>query len=164
MKTLLLRTPVFLIVCTMGAGLLFAGGAKMTLPKNMQDFKHVNTLIIPDKNNSIFGIHHFYMNSEGLERFRNQAEGEPYPEGTKIVGKVYDVLSREGGGYKEGDLLAYTYMQKAPGMEKTKNTGGWLFVKFDAKGDAASINPATDCFVCHAPAKASDFVLSEPLM
>jgi hypothetical protein len=103
------------------------------------------------------------MNARGIERFRAQSEGEPYPEGTRIVGKVYEVASRHGGGYQEGRLMAFTSMEKAPGLERTEDTGGWVFTRFDARGNPLGIEPARDGFHCHAPFEASDFVMSEPL-
>ena len=134
----------------------------VSLPRDMKNYRHINTLVVP-VDSSIHGIHHFYINVKGLETFKSEVEGDEYPTGTKIIGKVYKVVETGAGRIKEGDLAAFTYMEKAPKVPVTKDTGGWIFAKFDAKGNRVQIDPVKDCFQCHRPHSKSDFVLSEPL-
>lgn len=103
------------------------------------------------------------MNQKGLQKFKHAAGGAAYPAGTKILGKVYKPLKTEDGRIKEGELAAYTYMVKDPDSEKTKSTGGWHFVKFDAQRNRVDIQPMQTCFSCHKPHKESDYVMSKPL-
>jgi hypothetical protein len=135
----------------------------LRLPKNASDYEHINTLFVPDEKLPVFGIHHFYMNDKGLPTFSKSQGKVTYPDGTIILGRVYDVVLRDDAGFEEGKLLAYTYMEKDKDNPMTKVTGGWIFAKFSPDGKRMDINPAADCFPCHAPLSQSDFVFSDPL-
>jgi hypothetical protein len=138
-------------------------GDAVSLP-DMDDFAHINTLVVPDKESPIHGIHHFYMNPKGLEVFAQAAQGQAdYPEGTVIVGKVFKPEKTQEGRYKEGGLAAYTYMEKAPGAEGTDDTGGWRFAMLTPEGTDMGVDPVKNCFGCHKPHKDTDYVLSTPL-
>ena len=135
----------------------------VSFPTDLDTFRHINTLVVPAADSPIQGIHHFYMNRKGLDTFNKDASGNTYPPGTKILGKVYKPIETANGRIKEGQLAAFTYMVKDPESPATKDTGGWHFLKYDAKGKPVEINPVQDCFGCHRPHEASDFVMSEPL-
>ncbi|HEX9138058.1 MAG TPA: cytochrome P460 family protein, partial [Nitrospirota bacterium] len=91
------------------------------LPKDLDSYTYTGSLVIPDKNSPLFGFFHYYMNNKGLTAFK---KGDPYPEGTIIVGKVYDVVTSPAGGMIEGKILRYSYMRKDM---SAKETGGWIF-------------------------------------
>ncbi len=126
------------------------------LPKDLESFKHVGSLVIPDKLNPLFGVHHFYQNDKGMAAFRKSG---PYPDGTTFVGKVYEAED-QGGPLNEGKLLFYTYMEK---NKQVADTGGWIFAAFSPEGKLLQKDAKKDCFECHAPQKASDYVFSKPL-
>jgi hypothetical protein len=153
----LLTFPVFL--CARG----IAAEHDIALPKNMTEFKHINTFVVTSADDPLQGIHHFYINETGLQTFRKGVNGGSYPAGTEILGKVYKPIEIQEGQFKEGTLAAYTFMVKDPNSSRTAETGGWHFLKFEPGGDPIQINPVRDCFGCHMPHKKSDYVLSEPL-
>ena len=157
-------TRIFLIsfLC-LGLGGLLLSLTDVKLPENMKEFRHVNTLVVPDKESPIHGIHHFYLSETGMETFMSMEEGKTYPNGTVFIGKVFKVTETDEGRYKEGDMAGITMMRKDSGSEMTKDTGGWHFVMFSPKGEAKDIDPVKACFQCHKPHEESDFVLSKPL-
>ena len=107
-------------------------------------------------------MHHFYANEPGRTTFSNEGSND-YPDGTVFVGKVYATVETDEGRYKEGNLVAYTLMQKDARTNETEATGGWHFVMFDAEGKNKNVNPVQDCFGCHQPSAETDYVLSTPL-
>jgi hypothetical protein len=152
--------PVVLLLAT-----VIVGTASMKEPPGLPDmaaYTHINTLVVPDSESPIHGIHHFYMNDVALKTFRQGVNGGEYPEGAIIVGKVFKPVTTEEGRIREGDLAGYTYMEKQP-MPMTERTGGWRFVKYSPAGEQMGVNPVQDCFSCHEPSKETDYVLSEPL-
>ncbi len=146
------------------SGVLFAmsHGDAPSLPEDLDDFEHVNTLVVPDAGSPIHGFHHFYVDDRGREIFRNGGSDE-YPDGTVFVGKVYAPGETAEGRYQEGDLVAYTLMEKDAGSQTTHATGGWHFVMLDAEGEPKRVDPVEACFGCHEPSPETDFVLSTPL-
>ncbi len=154
MKKITLLAVAVLMVATVA----MAGAQHgLSLPKDWESYKHVGSLIIPDKKSPLFGIHHFYMNKKGLEAFK---KGEAYPEGAVIVGAVYEVVTTPEGAMNEGKKLFHTYMQK----DKTaKDTGGWKFAAFAPDGKMIEKDVKADCFACHTAVKDSDYVFSKPL-
>lgn len=132
------------------------------LPEDFDGFVHINSLVVPNQESPIYGIHHFYMNDLALGTFRSGGTRE-YPDGTVIVGTVYTPVKTEKGRYKEGDLMAYTLMQKEADAVETMATGGWHFMMFEADGQSTGVAPVKDCFGCHEPSPETDFVLSTPL-
>ncbi len=143
---------------------LFGTAISKDAPKlpDLSTYKHINTLVVPDTESPIHGIHHFYMNETGLPVFKKGVNGGEYPADTIIVGKVFKPMKTEDGQYKEGDLAGYTMMEKAPGAD-TEQTGGWRFVMFDPTGKPKDVDPVTACFPCHKPSEETDYVLSTPL-
>jgi len=133
-----------------------------TLPADLTDYEHINTLVVPDAESPIHGIHHFYMGPTGRQEFRAGGTDE-YPDGTTIVGKVFAPVKTDDGRYMEGDLVAYTMMKKDAGAQATAATGGWHFTMHEPGGEAKGVDPAQACFGCHQPSPRTDFVLSTPL-
>jgi cytochrome P460 len=95
-----------LLVSFILASAITARAAEEALPKDLDSYTHTGSLVIPDKNSPLFGFFHYYMNKKGLEAFK---KGGPYPDGTIIVGKVYEVVTSPAGGMIEGKMLRYSY-------------------------------------------------------
>lgn len=133
------------------------------LPEDLDEYEHINSIVVPDPESPVMGFHHFYMNGTGLETFQAAKDDVEFPAGTVIVGKVYQPQRTEDGAYKEGKLLAYTLMRKAPNSPTTEDTGDWQFAKFDPQGKPVKIDPVADCFHCHKPHAATNYVISDPL-
>lgn len=133
------------------------------LPENLGEYEHINSIVVPDAKSPVMGFHHFYMNGTGLDTFQTMQDDMEFPAGTVIVGKVYQPLKTEDGAYREGKLLAYTLMRKSANGPTTEDTGGWQFAKFDSQGKPVKIDPVADCFHCHKPHAATDYVISDPL-
>ena len=132
------------------------------LPPDLATYTHVNSLVVPDSDSPLHGMHHFYANKSA--RAVLEAGGaENYPDQSIFVGKVYSLVETDEGRYQEGDLVAYTLMRKASGAKETQETGGWRFAMLDSEGNPKDIDPVADCFECHRPHADTDFVLSEPL-
>jgi len=139
------------------ASSITAWAGEEALPKDLDSFTYTGSLVIPDKNSPLFGFFHYSMNKKGLAAFK---KGGPYPDGTTIVGKVYEVVSSPVGGMIEGKRLRYSYMRKDI---SAKETGGWIFAVFSADGKFIQKDVKTACFACHMAAKDSDYVFSKPL-
>lgn len=146
---------IFTAVLVLASVTAWAGEA--ALPKDLASYRHVGSLIIPDKNSPLFGIHHFYMNKKGLPSFE---KGAAYPDGTIFVGQVYEVVTTPEGAMNEGKKLFQTYMRKD---KSAKETGGWIFAAFTPDGKPIQKDVKTDCFACHTAVKDSDYVFSKPL-
>ena len=139
------------------ASAIIARAGEETLPKDLDSYTYTGSLIVPDKNSPLFGFFHYYMNAKGLAAFK---KGDPYPDGTIIVGKVYEVVSSPVGGMIEGKRLRYSYMKKDM---SAKETGGWIFAAFSADGKFIQKDVKAACFGCHMAAKDSGYVFSKPL-
>ncbi len=150
------------IMLTAGLALAMSHSDQLSMPKELNEFDHINTLFVPNTASPIHGIHHFYMGTKGRKAFM-QGGTDEYPDGTTFVGKVYKPVKTEAGRYQEGDLAAYTMMKKDSSAKVTKKTGGWHFVMFGPDGKNKGVDPAKSCFGCHKPSPETDYVLSKPL-
>lgn len=153
------------VVATLAAAtLLFAvdPAEVPVLPEDLDTFSHVNTLVVPDSESPIHGVHHFYANDRARRAFESGGSDE-YPDEAIFVGKVYKPVKTDDGRYKEGDLVAYTLMEKDAVDVSAEATGDWHFVMYDAEGTNKNVDPAKNCFGCHEPSPETDFVLSTPL-
>jgi len=139
------------------ASSITAWAGEEALPKDLDFFTYTGSLVIPDKNSPLFGFFHYSMNEIGLAAFK---KGGPYPDGTIIVGKVYEVVTSPVGGMIEGKRLRYSYMKKDL---SAKETGGWIFAAFSADGKFVQKDVKTACFACHMAARDSGYVFSKPL-
>ncbi|MGH7216215.1 MAG: cytochrome P460 family protein [Nitrospiraceae bacterium] len=147
--------PVTALVLAMASATWGAMQA-LTLPQDVEDFKHIGSLVIPDKASPLFGIHHFYLNDKGMPAFK---KSEPYAEGAIFVGKVYEA-DEEEGALNEGKMRFYTYMEK---NREGADTGGWQFAAFSPDGKLLEKDVKKECFGCHASQKDSDYVFSKPV-
>lgn len=126
------------------------------VPEDLSGYHFISALVVKEKENPLFGFHHFYVNEEGK---KSLAEGGPYPVGTRFLGLVYDVVF-DGPNIDEGRAAAVALMEKVSGAEET---GGWRFSQFDKAGTRIEINEVTDCFTCHEQVADRDYVFSKPL-
>jgi hypothetical protein len=142
------------------AALAFAGAAEtkkgMAFPKDWTSYKHIGSLVVTDKNNGLFGIHHFYINNKGIKAFE---KGEKYPDGTIIFDAVYEI-KQDGAILNEGKLAFFPVMKK---NSKMTETGGWEWAAFSPDGKLLDKDPKKDCLSCHESMKDNDYVFSRPL-
>jgi hypothetical protein len=87
----------------------------LTLPQDVEDFKHVGSLVIPDKASPLFGIHHFYLNDKGMAAFKKSG---PYPGGHDLRrGALRGGRSRRGArGLPPTWSLARSTSPRPPAM------------------------------------------------
>ena len=128
-------------------------------PVGYRNWFHVNTMIV-DKTSPLFaalgGMHNVHVNSVGEPALK---AGGPYPDGTMFLTDLHDFAVVDGS-YVEGALKGLALMEKD--SKKYAATGGWGF-QFWAGGDPAkpAVTDATkQCFECHQPQKAQDYVYS----
>jgi hypothetical protein len=131
-------------------------------PKQPTDYRHwfhVNTMVV-DKASPLFavlgGMHNVHVNSVGEAALR---KGDPYPNGTMFIIDLHDFAVVDGA-YVEGAVKGLALMEKD--SEKYASSGGWGF-QFWAGGDPTKpivTDAAKQCFECHQPKKAQDYVFS----
>jgi len=151
-----------LVGITVAGGTLFADTAgEIRVPA---DFKHgylVNSLLITKKANRLgitSGNHLIYVNSIGFARL-TQGAGTPYPDGTVFVDDVRNYTT-DDGIYSQGNRKFVTVMVK--NSMKYAATGGWGFQAWP-EGDPSKpvvTDSVKQCFACHTPQKANDYVYS----
>jgi len=112
----------------------------------------------PNKTGLITGVHLIYVNRVGFDRLK-LGGSTPYPEGTAFVDDVRN-FSIDDGVYHQGDRKFLTAMVKD--SKKYASTGGWGFQAWPGGDPAKAIvnDPPKQCFGCHMPNKASDYVFS----
>jgi hypothetical protein len=108
-------------------------------PTSLADYRFVNAFVVLDPDNPLFCMHEFYVNSAGLDAFR---QGGPYTDGAEFVGLVY-APEQDEGTVNEGAGKAIVLMRKTADAE---DTGGWRFALVGADGARMDIDPVKDCF------------------
>ena len=128
-------------------------------PVGYRNWFHVNTMIV-DKTSPVFdvlgGMHNVHVNSVGEPALK---KGGPYPDGTVFMTDLHDFAVVDGS-YVEGALKGLAVMVKD--SKKYASTGGWGFQLWE-RGDPKkpAVTDATkQCFECHQPKKAQDYVYS----
>lgn len=157
-----------LLVLAALVGIVFTGGtlSAATEPgiEVPADFQHgylANSMLVtkePNKTGLIAGNHLIYVNRIGFTRLK-RGGSEAYPDGTTFVDDVRD-FSVDDGVYHQGGRKFLTVMVKD--ARKYAATGGWGFQAWP-NGDRTKpiVNePAKQCFACHEPNKANDYVNS----
>jgi hypothetical protein len=130
--------------------------SSISFPQNWETYKHIGSFVVLDSKSPLFGIHIFYMNEKGFGAFE---KGTAYPDGTIIVGAVYELVTRPDGTFNQGKQRLFTYMQKNP---EAKDTGGWSYAAFSPDAKMIEMDVKTGCFACHTQVKDSDYVFSKP--
>jgi hypothetical protein len=128
-------------------------------PTGYRHWFHVNTMVV-DKVSPLFavlgGMHNVHVNSAGEAALKN---GGSYPNGTRFAIDLHDFAVVDGA-YVEGAVKGLALMEKD--SNKYASTGGWGF-QFWAGGDPTKpivADAAKQCFECHQPKKAQDYVYS----
>ena len=131
----------------------------LKLPASFRNWYHVNTMVI-DKGSPLFemmgGMHNVYINSTGETALR---KGARYPDNTVLLVDLHEFTISDGS-YVEGPRKATAIMLKD--NKKYASTGGWGFQAW-AGGDPTKplvTDPTKQCFGCHQPKKAQDYVYS----
>jgi hypothetical protein len=160
------RTRLFIsatLVATLAAvGTLFASTEDgLKIPAAFQRGYLANSMLVtkePNKAGLITGVHLIYLNRVGFDRLR-RGGSTPYPDGTVFVDDVRN-FSIDDGAYQQGDRKFLTVMVKD--SKKYASTGGWGFQAWpDGDPTKPIVNDsAKQCFSCHAPKKANDYVFS----
>lgn len=163
------RKYIFLTLAVVAAAALALAAARTTAepqaqiayPDGYRNWTHVKSMVIHDPSHPLYeafgGIHHIYVNQRGVETLRRGSG--TYPDGSVFV---FDLLEAnlEGGAYVEGDRKVLAVMVKD--ASRYAATGGWGWEAF-AGGDRtkrAVTDAAKECYDCHAPQKATDYVFS----
>lgn len=130
-------------------------------PEKYRNWHHVKSMIIFDEKHPLFnpfsGIHHVYVNKEGLNAIKKQ-DNRKFPNGTSIAIVFYEHKLADGA-YIEGAKRIEAFMVK--NMKKYKPTDGWGYYAYDGKGKNLVSDMAQDCHACHTQVKDKDFVFSE---
>ncbi|MBI4383249.1 MAG: cytochrome P460 family protein [Nitrospinae bacterium] len=128
---------------------------KASFPQDHQSWEHINSVVIHDKRNPLFGFLSIYGNSKAAKTAR---AGGTYAEGSSFVGIFHDVVD-EGGIMSQGKRLKYVVMTRDA---RQKDTGGWAFEAFDPDGKTQLVkDPRTECFQCHTQVANQQFVFSK---
>ncbi len=154
-----LRLLSIMLGLTTAAALRVAWADDIKPPSDYRHWFHVNTMIV-DKASPLFndlgGMHNVYINAAGEAALK---AGGPYPDGAMFVTDLHDFALTDGS-YVEGPRKALAVMVKD--AKAYAGTGGWGFQAF-AGGDPAKplvTDAAKQCFACHEPKKAQDYVFS----
>ncbi len=157
-----LFVPAALAAALVAARTLFAStedGPKM--PADFQHWYLANSMLVtkePNKTGLITGVHLIHVNSVGFDRLK-RGGSTPYPDGTVFIDDVRE-LSMDDGAYQEGARKFLTVMIKD--SKKYASTGGWGFQAWPGGDPAKPIvnDSPKQCFGCHVPKKANDYVFS----
>ena len=132
---------------------------ELKIPVGYRSWFHVNTMVV-DKASPLFdvlgGMHNVHVNPEGEAALKS---GGPYPDKTIFITDLHDFTVVDGS-YVEGPLKGIAIMLKDSKLYAS--TGGWGFQLW-LKGDPnrPAVTDATkQCFECHQPKKAQDYVYS----
>jgi Cytochrome P460 len=152
------KTILVFAALVLGAS-AWAAGDELKFPSDYRHWFHVNSLVVA-KESPVFGVlggmHNMFVNSVGEAPLKN---GGPYPDGTIFVTELHDFTVSEGS-YAEGPSKGTGIMLKDAKLFAA--TGGWGF-QFWAGGDPSKpivMDPTKECFDCHTPKKAEDYVYS----
>ncbi len=161
-NTRFLVVPTALASALLAAGTLFAGtevGPKM--PADSEQWYLANSMLVtkePNKTGLLTGVHVIHVNQVGLDRLK-RGGSTPYPDGAIFVDDVRD-FSMDDGAYQEGGHKFLTVMVKD--SKKYASTGGWGFQAWLGGDPTKPIvnDPMKQCFTCHVPKNANDYVFS----
>jgi hypothetical protein len=148
---------VGIMVIAVGPGAALAAGKEVAYPEGYRLWAHVKSVIL-EKGHKLYdavgGIHHVYANPKALKAMQ---QGKPYPDGSILIFDLLEAKS-EDNAISEGPRKMVAVMQK--NAKKYPATGGWGFEAF--KGDTKDriVKDMGECFKCHEPKKATDYVFS----
>ena len=129
------------------------------IPSGYRDWKVISVAHEEGKLHSL-GI--VLGNDVAIKAYR---EGKlPFPDGAIIVALHYSHVPSDENNKVFGDKQSFvpgpaTNIQvEVKNSKKYASTGGWGFGHFNANGKPADETLLKNCFPCHEPAKASDFI------
>ena len=147
------------VAALLGAGATAWADTELAPPKGYRTWFHVNTAIVT-KDSPVFdqigGMHNVSVNAIGLKALKS---GGTYPDGSVFASDVHEVTLSDGV-YSESGRKGVAVMVKD--AKKYAATGGWGFQAW-LGGDPAKplvTDAAKQCFGCHTPQKAHDYVFS----
>ena len=134
---------------------------ELKIPADFHSGYLANSMLVtkePNKTGLKTGVHLIYVNPIGFDRLKSGGS-TPYPDGTVLVDDVRQ-FSVDDGAYQQGAHKFITVMVKD--SKKYASTGGWGFQAWpDGDPTKPIVNDsAKQCFSCHAPKKANDYVFS----
>jgi hypothetical protein len=151
-----------LIAALAASGTLFAKTSDgLEIPADFQHWYHANSMLVtkePNVTGLKTGMHLIYVNAAVFDRLKGGGSG-PYPDGTVFVDDVRE-FSVDDGAYSQGGHKFITVMVR--NSKKYASTGGWGFQAWlggDASKPIVTDSPK-QCFSCHEPQKANDYVFS----
>jgi hypothetical protein len=162
MRNTRLFIPAALVASLVATGTLFASTKDgLKIPADFQHGYLANSMLVtkePNKTGLKTGVHLIYVNPVGFDRLK-RGGSTPYPDGSVFVDDVRE-FSVDDGAYQQGVHKFITVMVKD--SKKYASTGGWGFQAW-LGGDPTK--PIVDdsleqCFTCHVPNKANDYVFS----
>jgi len=135
------------------------GKPDVALP-DYRSWTHVKSMVIFDPAHPLHkdfgGIHHVYANARALPSTKDNKF--PYPDGSQLVFVLYDIKNADGA-YVATDKKVTAVMVK--NAARYKETGGWAFQAWDAKGKPLVTDGGASCFACHRDKAAqTDFAFS----
>ena len=142
-------------------------GDQVKFPQDFKaSFTHYTTISFPQRKQ----VRHYYANPVALEGTGDG--GDVFPHGAVFFVEVFKAeLDGDGnpvtgadGHFVEGQLAAYTAMEKQPGWgdatPEILRNGDWRYAVFTPEGThKPNVNEAA-CMACHKPLDAQDYVFS----
>jgi hypothetical protein len=160
-RNIRLFVPAALVALALTGGTLFAAEAGIQVPTDFQHGYLANSMLVtkePNNTGLITGNHLIYVNRVGFARLK-RGGSKAYPDGTIFVDDVRD-FSVDDDVYHQGGRKFLTVMVKD--SKQYASTGGWGFQAWP-NGDTTKpivSDPVKQCFACHMPNKANDYVSS----
>jgi Cytochrome P460 len=154
--------PAALATTLVATGTLFAGTDDgLRIPADFQHGYLANSMLVTKEPNNTglkTGMHLIYVNSVGLDRLK-RGGSTSYPDGTVFADDVR-LFSEDDGAYHQGGHKFITVMVKD--AKKYPSTGGWGFQAWLGGDPTKPIvdDSAKQCFSCHMPKSANDYVFS----
>jgi hypothetical protein len=147
------------VAALLGAGATALADTELAPPKGYRTWFHVNTAIVT-KDSPVFdqigGMHNVSVNAIGLKALKS---GGPFPDGSVFASDVHEFTLSDGVYSESGRKVVAVMVKDA---KKYAATGGWGFQAW-LGGDPAKplvTDAAKQCFGCHTPQKAHDYVFS----
>jgi Cytochrome P460 len=166
MKQIQLLVIAAAVAVSIGGAMTFAaGGADYEsssvlggkLPPGYRDWKLIS---VAHEEGTLNDIRAILGNDVAIKAYR---EGKlPYPDGSIVARLAWSYVSSEENNKAFGHSQSFVagpptnvqFMVKD--SKKYASTGGWGYAQFN-EGKPANM-PAQDCFACHVPVKARDFL------
>jgi Cytochrome P460 len=131
------------------------------IPPGYRDWKLIS---VAHEEGNLNDLRAVLGNDIALKAYR---EGKlPFPDGTIIARLAWDYVSSDENNKAFGRVQSYVAGAPKNGVQfmvkdsrKYASTGGWGFAQFD-DGKPAAEAVHSNCFPCHEPAKARDFVFT----